>query len=295
VRSQFDGVEITACARKSRLSKIVWPANLHLLDPRHHDLLTSTLRLTPLNDAHRALPLGIRRSLLLSFRPPDVRSLIPSIVAIAALAVTSCVRAPVGPPLCGEGAACADGQTCVVGRCRLAGSTLIGPSDGRRLVLAPDGVAVTSSRDFTGGGSQAPAVVVFGRGASTLFLHFAVPIADPREVTAAVLVLEPPREALPPASPVPIHVSQILDAWTPDDVSNGRVPRVGVPDRAGVFTGSFGATVRIDVTPMVKRWADRREDDHGLAVMADETDAYGSTFSLGITEGRGPRLEVYLR
>jgi hypothetical protein len=248
-----------------------------------------------LEDDNLALPLGIHHSLLLSFRPPHVQRLLSSLAAIAALALTSCVRAPLGPPLCGEGAACADGQTCIVGRCRLAGSTLIGPSDGRRLVLAPDGVAVTSSQDPTGGGARVPAVVIFGRGASTLFLHFAVPISDPREVTAAVLVLEPPRDFLPPASPVPIHVSPILDAWNPDDVSNGRVPSVGVPEQASVFTGSFGATLRLDVTPMVKRWADRDEDDHGIAVMADETDAYGSTFSLGITEGRGPRLEVYLR
>lgn len=224
-----------------------------------------------------------------------MRNLISSLAAIAALALTSCVRAPAGPTLCGDSAACADGKTCVVGRCRLAGSTLVGPSDGRRLVLAPDGIAVTSSRDASGGGAQAPAVVVLGRGSSTLYLHFAVPISDPREVTAAVLVLEPPRDALPPASPTPIHIASILDPWNASEVSNGRIPSVGVPERAGVFSGSFGGIVRIDVTSMVKHWADRDEDDQGIALMADETDAYGSTFSLGITEGRGPRLEVYLR
>jgi hypothetical protein len=126
-------------------------------------------------------------------------------------------------------------------------------------------------------------------------LHFAVPVNEPRDIAAAVLILEPPRDALPPASPLPIHVAPILAPWVADGVSNGRVPPVGVPERAGVFGGSFGATVRIDVTPIVKRWAERRSDDHGIAVVADETDAYGSSFSLGITEGRGPRLEVYLR
>lgn len=224
-----------------------------------------------------------------------MRTLLSSLAALAALALTSCVRAPAGAPLCGDGAACVDGKTCVVGRCRLAGSTLVGPSDGRRLVLAPDGIAVTSSKDASGGGSQAPAVVVLGRGASTLYLHFAVPISDPRDVTAAVLVLEPPRDALPPASPTPIHIASILDPWTANDVSNGRIPSVGVPERAGVFAGSFGGIVRIDVTTIVKHWAEREDDEQGLAIMADETDAYGSTFSLGMTEGRGPRLEVYLR
>jgi hypothetical protein len=139
-----------------------------------------------------------------------------------------------------------------------------------------------------------PAVVVLGRGSSTLFLHFAVPLNEPRDVSAAILILEPPRDG-PPGSPVPIHVAPILQSWIADDVSYGRVPRVGVPERAGVFGGSFAGAVRIDVTTMVKRWAERRSSDHGIAVVADETDAYGSPFSLGITEGRGPRLEVYLR
>jgi hypothetical protein len=177
----------------------------------------------------------------------------------------------------------------------LAGSTLVGPSDGRRLVLAPDDVAVSSSQDPSGSTDALPVVVVLGRGSSTLFLHFAVPIDDPRDVTAAVLVLEPPRDALPPVSPLPIHVAAILEPWKGEDVSNGRAPRVAVPERAGVFSGAFGGLVRIDVTPLVKRWAERHSDDHGIALVADETDAYGAPFSLGVTEGRGPRLEVYLR
>jgi hypothetical protein len=245
---------------------------------------------TLLRSSHRS-----PSSLLLLCRPPNVRIPVSILASVAALALTSCIRTPAAPPLCGEGAACAEGKTCVVGRCRLSGNTLLGPTDGHRLVLAPDGVAVTSSRDLAGGSTQVPAVVVLGRGASSLFLHFAVPISDAREVTAAVLILEPPRDALPPASPLPLQIAPILDPWTPDNVSNGRLPSLGVPEHAGVFAGSFGGIVRIDVTSFVKRWAERDEDDHGLVISADDTDAYGSSFSLGITEGRGPRLEVYLR
>ncbi len=230
--------------------------------------------------------------MLLSCGRSDVRS---HFLVAAAIAFAGCIKAPAAPPLCGEGAACAEGTTCIVGRCRLAGSTLIGPSDGRRLVLEPDEMAVTSSKDPAGGAQQLPAVVVFGRGDSTLLLHFAVPIADARDVTAAVLVLEPPRDALPPATPVPMHIAAIQSPWTSEGVSYGRIPSVGVPERAGVFGGLSGGTVRIDVTPIVKQWAARDEDDHGIAVVADETDGYGSSFSLGVTEGRGPRLEVYLR
>lgn len=234
-------------------------------------------------------------SSLLSFVRPDVRTLLSSIAVIAALAGAGCVNAPAGLPVCGDRKACADGTICVVGRCRLPSQSVVGPADGRRLVLFPDNVAVASSRDESGGGKQLPAVVVLGRGASTLLLHFAVPIKDAHDVSAAVLILEPPRDALPPASPVPIHVASILEPWRAEAVADGRVPRIAVPERAGVFDGSFGGVVRIDVTPIVKRWAERRADDHGIALVADETDAYGSRFSLGVTEGRGPRLEVYLR
>ncbi len=232
--------------------------------------------------------------MLLSCVRSDVRSIF-SPLAVAAFAFVGCVKAPATPPLCGDGAVCAEGTTCIVGRCRLAGSTFVGPSDGRRLVLEPDEIAVTSSKDPAGGAQQLPAVVFLGRGDATLLLHFAVPIAHPRDVTAAVLVLEPPRDALPPATPVPIHVADIQTPWTSEGASNGRVPSLGVPERAGLFGGSSGNIVRIDVTPIVKRWAERNDDDHGIAIVADETDAYGSPFSLGVTEGRGPRLEVYLR
>jgi len=225
---------------------------------------------------------------------PDVRPLLSSITVIATLAV-GCVNAPSGPPPCGAGAACTDGTICVVGRCRLSATSLVGAADGRRLVVFPDEVAVSSSRDPSGGDKRLPAVVVLGRGSSILLLHFAVPISEPRDVGAAILVLEPPRDALAPASPVPIHLARIVESWQADAVSDGRVPRVGVPERAGVFDGSFGGVVRIDVTSIVKRWAERRSDDHGIAVVADEADAYGAAFSLGVTEGRGPRLEVYLR
>ena len=224
-----------------------------------------------------------------------MRTLVSTLAAVMTLSLQACVKPASGPPLCGETAACAEGTTCVVGRCRLAGSTLVGPSDGQRLVLAPDDLAVTSSRDPSGAAQELPAVVVLGRGSSTLFLHFAVPIQDPRDVTAAVLVLEPPRDAIPPVSPIPIHVAPILDSWRGEDVVNGRAPRVAVPERAGVYSGAFGSVVRLDVTAIVKRWAERHADDHGLAIVADESDAYGAPFSLGVTETRGPRLEVYLR
>ncbi len=233
-------------------------------------------------------------SLLLSSRHFEVRTVVSSIAVIAALVGLGCVNKPAGLPLCSEQGACAQGSICVVGRCRLPASNVVGSTDGRRLVLFPEASAAVSS-EGPGGGNQLPAVVALGRGSSSVFLRFAVPVDKPSDISAAFLILEPPRDALPSALPVPIHLAEILEPWRADTVSEGRIPRVGVPERAGLIGSSSGGQIRFEVTRLVKRWAERNGDDHGIAIISDDTDAYGAAISLGVTEGRGPRLEVYVR
>jgi hypothetical protein len=53
--------------------------------------------------------------------------------------------------------------------------------------------------------------------------------------------------------------------------------------------------VRIDVTSLVREWPQRRADDHGVALLVHGDDRVGSTFTMGITGGAGPRLEAYVR
>jgi hypothetical protein len=53
--------------------------------------------------------------------------------------------------------------------------------------------------------------------------------------------------------------------------------------------------LRIDVTALVRDWAERRPDDHGIAILAPGEDPVGAAYSMGISEEAGPRLEVYLR
>lgn len=231
---------------------------------------------------------------LLSSLPVDVRAFLSSIAVIAACVSVGCVNKPAGSPLCADQGVCADGSVCVVGRCRLAASTIVPSPQARRLVLFPEAIAAATP-DERGGGQHLPATVWLGRGSSTVFLRFSVPVSDPADVTAAFVVVESSRDALAPAGPVPVDLAEILDLWQADAVSDGRIPRVGVPSRAGVISGSFGGPYRFDVTHLVKRWAKRDGDDHGLALIADDVDAYGAPVSLGVTEGRGPYLEVYLR
>ena len=52
---------------------------------------------------------------------------------------------------------------------------------------------------------------------------------------------------------------------------------------------------RVDVTRIVKVWGKRKNDDQGIALIADGDDAFGTVFALGPTGGQGPRLEAYVR
>jgi hypothetical protein len=185
-----------------------------------------------------------------------------------------------------------------VGRCRRPKDEPIAPSDARRLVLFPDETAVVAPSGPSGGGTELPEAIALGRassGAATLLLHFEVPIVDKGEVTAAFLVLDPVEGAPPPGRPVDVEVARILEPWRADAVSWGRLPRLDVPERAGRVGGRMAGPARFDVTHVVREWARRRPEDHGLAVLADPADPFGASYSLGVSGGQGPRLEVYVR
>lgn len=227
--------------------------------------------------------------------------LFPSTLALlfVAAAGAGCVRSPPGPAVCGPSAPCAaEGATCTLGRCRTKKDPLLALGDAKRLVLAPDEIALVSAKGPSGGGAGLPEAVSFGReatGSATLLLHFGVPIKDKAEVKAAFLVLEPLPGATPPASPVSIELARIVEPWQADFVSWGRQPGLALPERGSVVGATALGPLRLDVTHIVRAWAERRPEDRGLAVVAEPGDAYGATYSLGVSSGRAPRLEVYVR
>ena len=46
--------------------------------------------------------------------------------------------------------------------------------------------------------------------------------------------------------------------------------------------------LRVDVTPLVRAWARRDADDHGIALLASGDDAYGAVVSTGVSRGHRP-------
>lgn len=203
-------------------------------------------------------------------------------------------KADAGAP---ASAICDQGKICVAGRCR-AQDVATAPADSVRHVLAPIDIAVIASRGAGGGGDNLPDVVALGKddgGTVVMLLRFAAAWRDDAEITSAFLVLDTSPGAPPPASAIRFEMARILEAWEPAIVSWGRQPRLGVPRVAGSARARPALPLRVDVTPLVREWAKRAADDHGIALLATGSDAYGAVVSTGASQGIGPRLEVYVK
>jgi hypothetical protein len=169
--------------------------------------------------------------------------------------------------------------------------------DAQRVVLAPVDLAVVASRGAAGGG-ELPDLVALGRGASgtvIMLFRFAATWRDDAEVVSAFLVLDAVEGAPPATSPITLEMARVLEAWQPGIVSWGRQPRMDLPRTAGTVRPRATVPLRVDVTPLVKDWGRRAADDHGIALLARGEDAYGAVVSTGVSQGNGPRLEVYVK
>lgn len=197
-------------------------------------------------------------------------------------------------PLCGPENPCAKGA-CVASRCR-APEASPAPPDGKRMLLAPSELALLSPHGPAGGGSRLPETLNAGENANTVLLfRFEAPIQARADIASAFLILEPSAYAPPRHTSSRVQVARILEPWSASTATWGRQPRLSLPEDAGFVYGAPPSTVRIDVTALVRAWPKRRPDDHGIALLLDESQAGGLRYTLGITEGNGPRLEVYLR
>ncbi len=222
----------------------------------------------------------------------------PAALLLAA-ALASC-SAPLDegrPCSAADAVACEQGRACVVGRCRPVDAPLSPPA-ALRVVLAPVDLAVVTSRGPGGGGDVRPEAIALGRGASgtvVMLLRFAATWRDDAEVASAFIVLDTLDGAPPVTSPITFEVARIAEAWQSGVVSWGRQPRLDVLRQAGTMRARPTVPLRVEVTPLVREWARRGADDHGIALLARGDDAYGAVISIGVAQGSGPRLEVYVK
>jgi hypothetical protein len=226
---------------------------------------------------------------MLSWRP--VRSTI-----LLFLALASCA-APLGEAHPCPESACGDGRSCVAGRCRSQDAPAP-PGEALRVVLTPAAIAVVGALGGGGGGEELPETVSIGRssgGTVVFFFRFEASLRDDAEVESAFLLLDPLDGAPPATTPIRFEMARVVEPWRAEAVSAGRQPRLAVPLDAGSARARPGGPLRVDVTPLVRAWQKRAADDHGLALLARGDDAVGAVVSTGATQGRGPRLEVYVK
>jgi hypothetical protein len=185
-------------------------------------------------------------------------------------------------------------MTCTAGRCLKTGSELV-PLDAQRIVVAPDAMVVVAR----GNGDRAlPVEIPLGgatQASTVVLLRFPTPWGKRVRVARAFLTLEPAPSAVSESRPVLVSVARVLEPWSPLDASWGRLPRLSAFE-GGAYSGVGPAqTLRIDVTAIVQRWALGRSTDQGLALTASSQAPLGPSYATGVSGGRGPRLDVYLR
>jgi hypothetical protein len=194
-----------------------------------------------------------------------------------------------GAEPCTTSGSCSSASECLANRCRPRGSDPVAP-DSERIVLAPTVLRVVSEQ-----GAAAPTAVVFGSetlGPETLYLQFPRAATRTRTLDAAFLLLEPmPGTAAADAS-IDVQVHRISEDWQPSAVTHIRRPKLGPPSSSGL---ARAATLRVDVTPLVRHLLEHPRQDHGMAVVSAGGHGHGVSFSTGFQAGLGPRLELYLR
>lgn len=192
---------------------------------------------------------------------------------------------------CDQLSACPGALVCQVGRCASVEAVPVRPEAGR-LVLAPLDAFYIDGASTEGVASEVRAGSEAGGGALML-LRFS-PSWEADQIERAYLILEPVEGAIPTQSRVTLEVAPILEPWS--SRSPSPLPRLGTPEGRAIVSFSPPQTARIDVTELVKGWAQRKSTIHGLAVRATATGSdVGARFGWDDAHGTGPRLDLYTR
>ncbi|WP_437484000.1 DNRLRE domain-containing protein [Sorangium sp. So ce1014] len=224
-------------------------------------------------------------------------ALAPVALLLAAPPLLGCGGAPATDAGVCAGAGVCGARFCVAGRCRPP-SALPSPIDARRVLLRPADLAVIAEDGDAAATPGVPDAIALGRagtGDVVLLLRFTPTFGVDADIASAFVLLEPAPLAPPAEHAVTLEVARILEPWRSETATWGRQPRLSIPETAAIVRRRPATPLRIDVTSLVRDWARRRKDDHGIALLAPGKDAVGAAYSMGISQGAGPLLEVYVR
>jgi len=178
---------------------------------------------------------------------------------------------------------------CSAGRCTHPGVDPVA-SDSDRIVVAASDIAVVSSR----GAALPDEIALAGGAAPVVLLRFPAPWGNRARIAAAFLTLEVQDDS-GSSGTWTMSVARVLEPWSADVVSWGRLPRLSAPVVTAEMTSRPSRSLRIDVTPIVERWAQGQPDEHGMALWVRSAATSAPTYATGALGAAGPRLDVYMR
>jgi hypothetical protein len=190
---------------------------------------------------------------------------------------------------------CPEGSECLANRCTLLGADPVA-SDTRRIVATPQAIAVVSA-DQPGPNVELPPAITFGgrAGAAALYLDFAPEWLGARSLESAFLILEPMPGTHRGASDVEVHAWRVTGAWQASELSWLAQPRRAPPSAIGIARAAPPMPLRVDVTSIVRYFAQHPRSDRGIVLKAGGSGALGASFATGAAGGNAPRLELYVR
>lgn len=199
-----------------------------------------------------------------------------------------------GPRVCSERDPCDKGRTCVLGRCRRDKTMPISTKAPLLRFEAAD--FAWADGEVAGPETIGDRIVLgeAGHASAKLYLRFAISIPPAERVQRALLTLTPLSSCTRKPGRMALEVAHILEPWSSAAMSSGDRPKLDIPMRAGETSVTPARPLRIDVTELVRAWAEHKKRYHGLALMAAGDSATGACFTSGLTAGQGPALHVYL-
>jgi hypothetical protein len=200
-----------------------------------------------------------------------------------------------GPRVCGGPELCPAAEACVLGRCRSPAKSPVS-YEAELQVFEPADVARLSAREQSTEVGESD-IIVLGdpdEGESLLLLRFALTLPSLGRLEAAVLRLDPMPSCGAMPADVQLELCHVLSPWRSDTVRWTRRPSLGLPMRATILASTAPRPFRLDVTELVRQWAEHPERYHGLGLLASGAGPGHACFASGLRTARGPRLEIYL-
>jgi hypothetical protein len=200
-----------------------------------------------------------------------------------------------GPRVCSERDRCDKGRTCVLGRCR-KDKTMPISSQAPRLEFEPEDLLWLDGDVALGPDDIGDRIVLgkAGAGGAKLLMRFSVSLPAAGRLQRALLILDPLPQCARRPGRIAVEVAHVLSPWESSQPKAGDPPRLSLPMRAGESPVTPPRPLRLDITEIVKAWAEHRTRYHGLALMASGDSPTGACFTTGVTWGTGPRLHIYM-